>query len=299
MEHLNFHHLRLFRAVAHEGNLTRASRSLHLAPQTVSGQIRELEASLGEALFLREGRRLVLTEVGKVVRSYADEIFGLGRELQETLRGQPAGRALRLKVGVVDVLPKLVAYRLLEPAFTLEHPVHILCREGPPEALLAQLATHELDIVLLDRPIPDAVNVRAHNHLLGRCGVTFLARPERAEQLRAGFPGSLDGEPVLLPAEGSALRSELDRWFADHGLQPRVAGEFEDSALLKVFGQAGMGFYAVPSVVEEEAVRQYEVEALGSTDEITASFYMVSVERRLRHPAVVAIGATAREELFS
>jgi len=299
MENFNYHHLRLFWAVAHEGNLTRASKKLHLAPQTVSTQIRDFEAALGEKLFRRSARRMVLTDVGHLALRYADEIFSLGQELQEALRGQPTGRPLRLVVGVADVMPKLVAHRLIEPALLLEEPVRIVCREGTPEKLLADLAIHGLDVVLSDAPIPPGMNVRAYNHQLGRCGVTFMAHPDLAKRLHEGFPRSLEGAPVLLPNEDTVLRRELDEWFDERGVRPAMAGEFEDSALLKVFGQAGAGFFAVPTVIAEEVVRQYEVQPIGATDDVSERFYAISVERRIRHPAVAAICEAARSELFT
>lgn len=299
MDSLNYHHLKLFWAVAHEGNLTRAAANLHLTPQTVSGQIRTLESTLNEKLFQRSGRGLILTAVGHTVLRYADDIFASGSELLETLRGQPTGRPLRLAVGVADVLPKLVAYRLLEPALHLPAPARVICVEGSPEALLADLAVHRLDLVLSDGPIPAAVRVKAFNHELGKCGISLMARGDLATGLREGFPGSLDGAPVLLPSKHTALRRALDTWFKGSGVRPVIAGVFEDSALLKVFGQAGVGFFAVPSVIEAEVVRQYQVERIGGTDEVAARFYAISGERRVRHPAVVAICEAARSELFS
>jgi LysR family transcriptional activator of nhaA len=298
MERLNFHHLRLFWAVAHEGNLTHASRKLHLTPQTVSTQIRDLEETLGEKLFLREGRRLVLTDVGLIALRYADEIFSVGYEFLETLRGQPTGGPIRLSVGVVDVMPKLVAHRLLEPALQLDEPVRIVCREGPFESLLAQVAIHKLDVVLSDAPIPPAVSIRAFNHLLGSCGVTFMAAVGLANRLRRGFPRSLDRAPALLPCDGTVLRSGLDEWFDQKGIRPVVVGEFEDSALLKVFGQEGVGFFPVPTVVVDRVAQQYEVEHIGETDEVYERFYAISVERRVRHPAVAAVCDSARSEIF-
>ena len=299
VEALNYHHLRLFRAVAHEGNLTRASAKLFLTPQTVSAQIRALEAALDEQLFHRAGRRLVLTQIGHLVLRHADDIFSIGRELVETVRGQPTGRPMKLTVGVADVLPKLVAHRLIEPALRLGEPVQIVCREGSPEKLLAELAVHGLDVVLADSPIPPAVRVHAYNHQLGECGITFMARAELASSLREGFPQSLHRAAVLLPGKDAVLRRGLDSWFGRHAVRPVIAGEFEDSALLKVFGQAGAGFFAVPAVIQEEVARQYQVEPIGATDEVLERFYAISVERRVRHPAVVAICEAARSELFA
>ena len=299
MEPLNFHHLKLFWAVAREGNLTRASARLHLTPQTVSMQIRDFEAAIGEKLFQRSGRRLVLTDVGHVVLQYANEIFSLGQELNETLRGQPTGRPLRLVVGAAYVLPKLIVHRLLKPALQMDEPVRIVCREGPSEKLLADLAVHGLDVVLSDGPIPPAVRVRAYNHQLGTCGVTFMARPDQATGLRQGFPASLDGASVLLPSEDTVLRRELDGWFTTHGVKPVIAGEFDDSALLKVFGQAGAGFFPVPAVMAEEVARQYGVQPIGAAEGVVERYYAISVERRVRHPAVAAICTAARSELFA
>lgn len=299
MESLNYHHLRLFQAVAREGNLTRASAWLHLTPQTVSSQVKEMERAMGESLFKRSGRRMVLTDAGAVALRYADEIFSLGKELQETLRGQPADRPLRLLVGSPEGMPKLIVHRLLEPAIRLEEPVQMVCYERSPTSLLADLSVHRLDVVLADCPIPPSAKVRAYNHLLGSCGVCFMASPKLADRLRRGFPGSLHGAPVLLPTGDAVVRRDLDRWFETKNIRPQIVGEFEDSALLKSFGQAGVGFFAIPSVVEAEVSRQYQVKAIGRTDEILESYYAISVERRVRHPAVVAICEAARTALFS
>jgi LysR family transcriptional activator of nhaA len=298
MEALNYHHLRLFQAVAREGNLTRASGKLHLTPQTVSTQVRDLEAAIGEQLFRRTGRRMVLTEAGKVTLRYADAIFSLGQELQQTLRGQPSGRRVKVLVGVNDVLPKLIVHHILEPALQAQN-LHIVCCEGNRTQLLADLAVHRLDVVLSDSPIPPTTSVRAYNHLLGSCGVSFLAPPEMALRLRRKFPASLDGAPVLLPSDETVARRGLDRWFDKCGVRPVIVGEFDDSALLKSFGQAGEGFFTAPTVVEAEVARQYQVEPFGRTAEIVESYYAISVERRVRHPAVVTICEAARTELFS
>ncbi len=299
MESLNYHHLKLFQAVASTGHLTRASASLHLTPQTVSTQIRSLEAALGEPLFHRTGRRLVLSEAGRVALQYADEIFSLGRELQETLRGLPTGNPLRTLVGVTDALPKLIVHQLVEPALQISEPIQIVCHEGSPSELIADLAVHRLDVVLSDSPMPTSIKVKAYNHLLGSCGISFMARSDLAKRLRGGFPQSLHGAPVLLPTEAAFVRRELDEWFLTLGVRPKMVGEFEDSALLKSFGQAGEGFFAIPSVIEREVARQYEVEKIGTTEDVKESFYAISAERRVRHPAVVAICDTARSKLFS
>ena len=296
---LNYHHLRYFWAVARRGNLTRASEELNLTPQTVSTQIKDLEAALGERLFKRSGRLLVLTEVGQVVYRYADDIFEIGQELLETLRGQPSDRSPRLLVGVVDIMPKLVVHEVLKPALRMEEPVRIVCLEGPADKLLAELAIHGLDVVLSDTAISSEVSVRAYNHLLGECGVTFMAAGSLAHAYREGFPASLDGAPMLLPTNGTVLRRNLDRWFEVEGVHPIVAGEFQDSALIKIFGQAGVGVFTVPSVIEAEVQNQYQVEVVGTAEDVTERFYAISVERKIRHPAVSAICSAARAELFA
>ena len=298
MASLNYHHLLYFWTVAREGSLTQGARKLHLTPQTISSQLRTLEGALGEQLFHRSGRQLVLTEIGQAVFRYADDIFSLGRELIDALEGRLSGRPLKLVVGVADVLPKLVAHRLIQPALELDEEVHLECRADRAEKLLAALAVHELDVVLTDAPIPPTANVRAFNHVLGECGVTFMASPPLITAYRKGFPASLDHAPFLLPTEGTTLRRSLERWFGQQGVQPRIVGEFEDSALLKVFGQAGAGIFCVPSIVESDVRRQYKVRKLGEATELVERFYAISVERKIQHPAVAAVCDTARERTF-
>jgi LysR family transcriptional activator of nhaA len=298
MTWLNYHHLHYFWVVAREGSIARASGQLNLAQPTISGQLRALEEALGEKLFTRVGRNLVLTEVGRVVFRYADEIFTLGRELMDTLQGHPTGRPLRLVVGVADVLPKLIAYRLLEPALHLAIPVHIICREGKLDRLLAELVVYELDVVLSDAPSGTLTRVRAFNHLLGECGVSIFGTAQFATQYRPGFPGSLRGAPFLLPTDNTMIRRALERWFEASDIRPHVIGEFEDSALLTVFGQTSLGIFAAPSVIETEVQQQYGVEIIGRLDEVRESFYAIAVERKLKHPAIVALSEAARQTLF-
>jgi LysR family transcriptional activator of nhaA len=295
---LNYHHLRYFWAVARRGSLARASAELHLTPQTISTQIRELEASLDEQLFERQGRRMVLTEVGQLVYGYADEIFSAGQELIDTLRGHPTGRPIRLAVGIVDVLPKQVAHRLLEPALELGEPVRIVCREARAEALLAQLALHELDVILSDAPVPPGVQVRAFGHLLGECGVKLMASSRLALKYRRDFPRSLNGAPFLLPTENTNLRRGLERWFATRDISPNIVGEFEDAALLKAFGQAGAGIFPAPSVEEGDVRLRYRAQSIGEAEGLVERFYAISAERRIQHPAVAAICSSARTDLF-
>jgi len=298
MEWLNYHHLLYFWMVAREGSVTRASSELRLAQPTISTQIRMLEESLGEKLFVRQGRNLVLTDVGREAYRYADEIFSLGREMLDVIKNRASGRALRLAVGIADVLPKMVVYRLLEPVRQLDQPVHIICREGKPEPLLAELAIHKLDLVLADAPVGANTSVKAFHHLLGECGVSFFATPPLAARFRRKFPTSLNGAPLLLPVEGSVLRRSLAQWFDAQGIRPDVVSEFEDGALLKAFGAAGAGVFPVPSIIEDEVRRQYGVQLVGRVDAVRERFYAVSHERRLKHPAVVAVCDAAREKLF-
>jgi LysR family transcriptional activator of nhaA len=297
---LNYHHLLYFWTVAREGSITKACERLHLAQPTISAQIRSLEKSLGEPLFERQGRRLVLTEVGRLVYRYADEIFTLGRELRDTIKGRPSGgRPLRLRVGVADALPKQVVYRLLEPALRLDQSLQIICYEGKPEPLVAELALHALDIVLSDTPLGPGAKVRAFSHQLGECGITIMGTPKLIAQLSGPFPDCLHDAPMLLPTDNTTLRHSLEPWFDSLGIRPRVVAEFEDTALLKVFGQAGLGLFVIPSVIETEVCRQYGVEVVGRTEALRERFYAISIERKLKHPAVVAISEAARRELFA
>ncbi len=299
LEWINYHHLLYFWLVAREGGLVPAGKVLRLSHPTLSAQIHALEDRLGEKLFAKEGRKLALTEVGRIVFGYADEIFTLGREMVDTVRDRATGRPLRLEVGVVDVVPKVVVRRLLEPALALPEPVRIVCREDSYERLLADLALHTLDVVIADAPVPSGSRVRAFHHLLGETGVSFFAAPALARAVRRGFPRSLHGAPVLLPLESSVLRRTLDHWFDRRGIRPRVVAEFQDSALLKVFGADGLGVFTAPSAVEEEVCRQYGVKVVGAAPDVKERFYAVSVERRLRNPAVVAISDAARHEIFA
>lgn len=299
MASLNYKHLEYFWAVAREGSVTRAAEALHVTQPAISTQIRKLEQRLGERLFRKSGRSLVLTEMGEVVFRYADEIFTLGHELAETVRGQPSDRPLRLTVGVVDAVPKLMAYQLVAPALRMKTPVRLTVRESHPEQLFADLAVHALDLVLSDAPLPSTVNVKAYNHPLGDCGVSVLAVPKLARRYRGGFPASLDGAPFLLPTENTTLRRSLDRWFQAADVHPVTVAEIEDSAVLKVFGQEGAGLFAVPSAVEAQVRAQYGVERVGRIDEIRERFYAISAERRLKHPAVIAITEAARLQMFA
>ena len=299
MEWLNYHHLLYFWTVAKEGSIARACEKLRLAQPTISGQLRLLEDTLGEKLFVKQGRGLAMTEVGQVVYRYADEIFGLGRELQDVLKGRPRGRPLRLLAGVSDLIPKLIAYRVLRPALEMPEPVQIICEEGPPEHLLAELAEHRMDVVLSDAPLPPTVPVKAYNHLLGTSTATIFAAPQLASRYRKNFPASLDGAPFLLPMHESSLRRPLEQWFDSENLRPAIVGEFKDRALMATFGQAGAGVFAAPTAIEKEIREQYRVVSIGRVDSIIERFYAISAERKLKHPAVLTISEAAREKLFA
>lgn len=298
MNWLNYHHLLYFWVVAREGTIARACEQLHLTQPSISKQLRQLERSVGEKLFQRAGRNLVLTETGQLVFRYADEIFSLGRELSEVLQGKPSRTRLRLLVGVADVVPKLIAYRVLEPALHLPEPVQLRCDERGLADLLGELAGHRLDLVLSDSPLPPTSATRAYNHLLGECSVCIFGSSHLARTFRRGFPQSLDGAPLLLPTRESMLRQSLDQWLDAQNIRPEVLGEFTDSALLKVFGQAGVGLFPGPSAVEQETCRQYNVQPVGRLDAVRQRFYAISVERKLKHPAVKAITQAAQSTLF-
>ncbi len=299
MEWLNYHHLLYFWTVAKEGGVSRAAEVLHLAQPTLSTQIKKLEKSLGHDLFERSGRSLVLTETGQLVYRYADEIFGLGRELSDALRNRTEEERSRFLVGVQGALPKLVAYELLRPALECEeNEYQIVCIEGKLNELLGELAMHRLDVVIADRPLSADNHVRAFNHLLGKCGVTVYGTSRLARKYKRDFPQSLDGAPMLLPTQNTSLRRLLEQWFDDNGVHPVTAHEFEDSAVLKVFGQEGHGLFITPTAIEDDVCKQYSVKVVGRLPEIVERFYAISIEKRLKHPAVVKISQFARENLF-
>lgn len=299
MEWLNYHHLLYFWTVVREGSVSRAAARLRLAQQTVSAQVKLLEDALGEQLFERHGRRLVLTDVGRLVYRYADEIFGLGRELLEALKGRPAaGRPMTLSVGVANAVPKLIVQRLLQPAIVHAQNLRLVCREDSTEALLAELASHALDVVIADVPAPPHVRVKAFSHLLGESDTSLFAAAPLARRLRRGFPKSLNDTPMLLPTPHTALRRALDEWLEAEDLHPRIVGEFDDSALMKAFGQAGDAVFPASTVIEQEVVRQYRAQPIGKAATVRERYYAISAERRLKHPGVLAITTAARKELF-
>src|SRR5262245_62651347 len=299
MAWLNYHHLLYFWTVAREGTIARACKPLHLTQPTISAQLRALERALGAKLFERVGRNLVLTDTGRMVYRYADDIFTLGRELQDTLSGRPPGRPLRLLVGVADTLPKVIVYQVLEPVLSLPESVQVICEQGRPDYLLSQLAVNAFDVVLADTPVSPSTKIRAFNHLLGECGVSIMGSSKLAVRYRRRFPKSLDGAPFLLPAENTVLRRSLEKWFDAEGIRPSVRGEFADSALLKVFAQNGAGLFAVRTAVEGETRRVHQVSLVGRVESIRERFYAISLEKKLKHPAVIAITDVARSKIFA
>jgi LysR family transcriptional activator of nhaA len=291
---LNYKHLHYFRTVAKTGAINRAAEKLHLTPQTLSGQISVFEARLGVALFRRIGRRLELTDAGRTALTYADEIFHVGAELEEALQNRLATRVHPFRVGIADVVPKMIAYQLLAPALALAEPVKLVCKEDRLEQLAAELSIHRLDMVLADRPLPSSMDIKGYSHPLGECGIAFLAPRAVAATLGPDFPVKLHGAPLLIPGEDSALRASLLRWLERRGVQPTIVGEFDDSALMSAFGQAGAGVFPVPLTTLQDVMRQYDVVEVGQTLEVRERFFAISVERRLSHPAVLAVSEAAR-----
>lgn len=295
---LNYKQLHYFWQVARAGSIARASEQLDLTPQTLSGQIGLLETSLAATLFKRVGRGLELTETGRLALSYADEIFEIGAEMEQALSGGTVKQVTTFRVGIADVMPKSIVYSLLAPAMTLREPIKIICREDKLDKLVGDLAIHRLDLVLSDRPMPAQLDIKGDNHKLGECGISFFATPKLAAKYQKGFPTSLNQAPLLVPSLDTAMRGRLMRWFDAERIRPQIVGEFDDSALMKAFGQAGIGIFMAPSVIAAEIARQYGVVELGKTEEVQDYYYAISVERRFDHPAVAAIRDTAKQALF-
>lgn len=299
MNNLNLKHLRYFWVVASRGSITSASEVLHLTPQTISGQLRVLEENIGAKVFEKSGRNLVLTDTGRVVFSYADEMFRLAGELQDLLQGRPIDSSLVLNVGISNIVPKLLAYRVLEPVMRMEEEVRLVCHEAPLVDLLADLSVHKLDLVLADSPVSPVFHIKAYNHILGESGISFFAKGRNAARYRKGFPSSLDGAPMLMPTSGSSLRRTLDQWLEDEGIHPVIIAEFEDRALMKAFGEAGAGVFTSPTAVEEDVKAKYGVQVIGRNEELHERFYAISAERRIKHPAIAEITTAARDKLFT
>ncbi|MFT7561755.1 MAG: LysR family transcriptional activator of nhaA [Flavobacteriales bacterium] len=296
---LNYKHLQYFWVVAHAGSIAKASERLHITPQTISGQISMLEERLGVSLFERVGRGLALTEVGKVTLQYADEIFELGQELGDVLRGAPTFGPTEFIVSAASAVPKTIVYRILEPALALDSNMKLTCKEGPVDSILADLAVHKVDLVISDQAIPSEFSIKAFNHKLGGCGVTFFASPKLARKLKGSFPNNLNNTPIILPTSQYGIRKQFDLWATEQNIYPCITGQFDDSALMKSFGERGMGVFFMPTIIATEVCKNFHVKVIGQTDDITNNFYAISAERKVRHPAVVAICEAAREMLFT
>jgi LysR family transcriptional activator of nhaA len=294
VEFLNYHHLRYFWVVAKEGGLRKAAEKLHVSQPTISAQIAALEGVLGEKLFRRGGRSLELTETGQHVFTYAEEIFSIGQDLLNSVKQRPTSRPLRLRLGVADALPKLVTYQIIKPIFHLPQPVQVSCWETKVSDMLVELTAYRLDLALADEPASSGVTVNVSNHFLGECGVTFCAEPRLATKLRRGFPKSLNGAPALLPMSNSGLRRSLEKWFHAIGVRPRLVGEIEDPAFVNILALHGLGFMAVPTLVAKEIVTRFGFRIIGRTDDCQQQFYAITPERKLTHPAVLAITSQVR-----
>lgn len=299
MASLNYKHLRYFWMVARAGTIARACEQLHLTPQAISGQLRELEESLGVELFRRVGRGLDLTDAGRRILSYADEIFALGDELLEVARDQTLRKSLPFAVGIADSVAKSLAHRLVAPALSLPEPVRLICREGRLTTLLADLAVHRLDLVIADRQLPANLNVRGYSHLLGESSLAVFGAPALLDKLPTSFPALLDGAPFLLPGDDVAIRRPLEQWLVANRLHPLIVGEFDDSALLKAFGQAGAGLFAAPATIADYVCEQCHVRVVGRIESISDQLYAITTERRLSHPAIVCISEAARKSVFA
>ncbi|MBT0586513.1 transcriptional activator NhaR [Alteromonas oceanisediminis] len=297
-ENMNYKHLHYFWVVAKEGSIAKAAAKLHITPQTISGQLSMLEDRLNQPLFDRVGRGLQLTETGRLVLRYADEIFELGRELSDVLRGAPQFGASEFIVSAASAIPKTIVYKIVEPALNLSEDINLVSKEGPIDAIVADLAVHDVDMVLTDTPLSAAFSIKAYNHFLGESGLSFFAAPKLAEQLSGQFPDNLNHKPMLLPTKQYAIRQLFDRWTSDIDLFPVIKGQFDDSALMKSFGQAGLGVFFMPTVIEQEVCDQFKVEVVGRTEDIKQRFYAISSERKVTHPAVAAICDKARDIIF-
>ena len=299
MEWLNFHHLRYFWMVARKGGVRKAAEELHVSQPSISAQLRLLEESLGQKLFKRSGRHLVLTETGQLILKYADEIFSVGRELMSAVKQRPGKHPVRLNIGLTDAFPKLITQQILRAAFGFDHPVHIVCREGEIGPLLNQLQAHRLDIVLADEPATSNSTAKTFNHRLGDSGMTFCAVPTLAAKLRRNFPQSLNDAPALLPTTNMGMRTALETWFDTHDVHPRLVGEFEDTALMEVCSVGGRGFTVVHTVIDRAALKHYGLRVIARVAECRSEFYAITAERRVKHPAAVAITEHAYTTLFA
>lgn len=286
MAQLNYNHLHYFYIVAKEGSITKAAEVLHLTPQTISGQLSAFEDYIGFQLFDRQGKQLILNERGQLAFNYAQDIFDLGSELQNSLFTQEITEQTKFVVGITDVIPKVFSYNLLKSVFEMDEPIRLICQEGSLEDLLSDLAVNKIDLIISDRELPPGSKVRAYSHLLGETGLSFYAANRFSRKLKSKFPESLDGQPFLISGEKSSQKNTLLTWFQENDVHPNIIAEFDDSALLKYFGQAGDGVFCTSSAIESHITDQYKVTAIGSTDEIRERFYAISPERKINHPAV-------------
>jgi LysR family transcriptional activator of nhaA len=299
MATINFKHLRYFWTVAKSGSIARASSQLHVTPQSISSQLAELEEALGTGLFRRVGRGLEMTDIARRIVSYAEEIFALEAELLAVVRDQGSRTALPFRIGIADSVPKSLTYRVVEPALHMAEPVRLFCKEGRLVSLLADLSVHRLDMVIADRVMPPDLKVRAYNHLLGSSDVTVFGAEALLQTLQGTFPSAVDNAPFLLPGEEVAIRPALDRWFEAQRVHPRIVGEFDDSAMLKAFGQGGAGLFVAPTAIADYVRRQYDVRALGRIDSVVEQLYAITTERRMQHPGALAVSQAASREVFS
>lgn len=300
MKTINYKHLRYFWVVAKTGSMARAAEQLHLTPQSISGQLAELESALDIKLLRRAGRNLELTDAGSRVLSYADEIFSIGEELLAAINDQTYSKAMPFRVGIADSVSKSIAYRLIEPALQLKEPMRLVCREGRLSVLLAELSVHRLDLIIADRSMPPNLSVRGYSHLLGQSPLAIFGTQQLIKSLaRKDFPKMLKHAPFLLPGEDFAAKLGLQQWFDRHEIAPKIVGEFDDSALMKVFGQASAGFFAAPAAISEHVCAQYNVKALGVVDGVNVQVFAITTERRLKHPAILAMESVARSDVFS
>jgi LysR family transcriptional activator of nhaA len=297
-DNLNYKHLHYFWVVATEGSIARAADKLFITPQTISGQLSMLEERLGQPLFDRIGRRLRLTETGRLVLRYADDIFELGKELSDVLRGAPLVGTSEFIVSAASALPKTIVYKVLEPALTVSDDISLTCKEGPVEAILGELAVHEVDMVLTDTPLTSAFSIKAYNHYLGQSTLSFFAAPQLANKLSGDFPACLQDAPMLVPTKQYAIRQLFDKWCADNSVFPLIRGQYDDSALMKSFGKAGFGVFFMPSIIEEEVQSNFGLQVIGRSQTLKQKFYAISAERKVTHPAVSAICNTARDVIF-
>ncbi|MFT5756960.1 MAG: LysR family transcriptional activator of nhaA [Alteromonadaceae bacterium] len=298
MAKLNYHHLQYFHAIATHGSIAVAAKVMHITPQTLSAQLNLLEEQLGYSLFDRKGKRLVLNEMGHISLSYAQEIFSLGDELLHSLKNHSTDFSFRFSIGVTDVIAKVFSFNLLKSVYTMDDSIKLVCKETSLAILLGELAVNKLDAVLSDTSLPIGSGIKAYSHLIGKCGLSFFAHKNLAQTLKENFPQSLDGQPFFTAGEGSNQHLNILYWFNELDITPKIIGEFDDSVLTKYFGQAGYGVFCAPTIIENHVIEQFEVELIGRTIDITEHYYLISPERKVKHPAVQHL-LTQGKKLFN